>query len=335
VPDLRGKRDNTTDSKIRVFDAFSHMGSARKLNFALSVIENHSAETVIDSWDPKPLKEVDWEITLARSKPAKTRSARESIISAIGDRYIARRRQQLDVTNPTMCKGDDETLLPLSGFTGGAQLLCQTFDPASGALIQFPLSDWVEKAYCEKYCLVLCGQSDLGKTALASSVCAFLARADQSEHPYYLKVGTVDILREAVKDGLMSENVPILLDEVTPGAPRGSRPAMTLHELKRLCEVEGSSTTDGRNNDISFKAGQARVFTTNAMCPFDWHPNLPGDIWVMSAQSRALLQPDIKAVFKRCVFAVVADNIIPHSVRASFADGRRESKKARYAGAFS
>jgi len=248
---------------------------------------------------------------------------------------LTRRRQQLDVSNPISCRADDDSLLPLNSFNGAGNIVCQTFDPPSGGLISFPLNDWIEKALCQKYCLVLCGQSDLGKTALACSLAAYLATHDQGERPYYLKVGTVDILREAVKDGLMCDNVPIVLDEVTPGAARGTRPPTTLHDVKRLCEVEGTTTTDGRNNDIVFKSDQPRIFTTNAMCPFDWHAKLPGDIWVMSAASRALLQPDVKAVFKRCVFAVVASGLIPQAVRVSFAESRREAKKARYAGAFS
>ena len=334
VPSLRGKRDDTTDVKIRVFKAFACMGTDRKYNWSVAAIETHTGTTVVDSWESKPLKEIDWEITLAKALLAKERTDRERIVVAIGDRYISRRRQQLDITNPIMCRADDETLLPLSSFVGGAALVCQTFDPSTGSLIRFPLSDWLEKAFCEKYCLVLFGQSDLGKTALASSLCGFLARADQQEHPYFLKAGTMDILREAVKDGLMLETTPIVLDELTPGAPRGSRACMTLHELKRLCEVEGSSTSDGRGNDITFSAGQARVFTSNAMCPFDWHPKLPADVWVMSDASRALLSADVKAVFKRCVFVVVEGSLIPQALRVSFAATRRETKKARYAGAF-
>jgi hypothetical protein len=334
VPSLKGKRDDTTDAKIRVFKAFARMGDERKYNFIVAPIGTHTAATVVDSWESKPLKEIDWEITLSKAMASKNRSERERIVVAIGDRYISRRRHQLDITNPVMCRADDETLLPLSSFVGGAALVCQTFDPSTGSLIRFPLSDWLEKAFCEKYCLVLFGQSDLGKTALASSLCGFLARADQHEHPYYLKAGTLDILREAVKDGLMLETTPIVLDELTPGAPRGSRACMTLHELKRLCEVEGSSTSDGRCNDITFSAGQARVFTSNAMCPFDWHPKLPENIWVMSDASRALLAADVKAVFKRCVFVVVESSLIPQALRASFATTRRESKKARYTGAF-
>jgi len=328
-------RTNFTDVKVKLFAAFLRIGTDVRCNFDIAELLEHDADTVCAAWDSKALGEIDWEITKVKGKPAKKRSAREAVIASIGDRYLSRRRNSLDGSNPVMCKADSPDLLPLSSFVGAGAILLRTFDPNTGALIVHPLSDWIEKALCLKYTLVLGGQSDLGKTALASALVAYLATHDQcNEHPYYLKVGTVDILREAIKDNLMVEQVPVVLDEVTPGMPRGTRPCMTLDDVKRLTEVEGTTVTDGRCNDIAFKSEQARVFTTNSLTPHGWHPGLPQDVWVMSDATRALLPPNVKAVFKRCLFGLVEQNLIPVSVRTAHAERKRADKSARYAGAF-
>eukprot|EP00930_Biecheleria_cincta_P082173 TRINITY_DN7186_c0_g1_i1.p1 TRINITY_DN7186_c0_g1~~TRINITY_DN7186_c0_g1_i1.p1 ORF type:complete len:134 (+),score=6.55 TRINITY_DN7186_c0_g1_i1:280-681(+) len=133
----------------------------------------------------------------------------------------------------------------------------------------------------------------------------------------------------------MLENVPILMDEVTPGRSRGTRPPMSLHEVKRLCEVQESTATDARNNDISFRAGQARVFTTNALSPFGWNSKLPADVWLASPEERANLSPDIKAVFKWCAFALIEHNLIRQELRDAHTGRRRQARIVRYAGAFS
>ncbi len=109
---------------------------------------------------------------------------------------------------------------------------------------------------------------------------------------------------------------------------------MTLDDVKRLAEVEGTTTTAGRCNDIAFKAEPARVFTTNSLTPHGSHPALPPDVWVMSYATRALLSPNVKAVFKRCLFGLVEQNLIPVATRAAHADSKRAVKSARYSGAF-
>ncbi len=47
-----------------------------------------------------------------------TLRADRCIVAAIGDRYLTRRRQQLDVSNPISCRADDDWLFPLNSFNG-------------------------------------------------------------------------------------------------------------------------------------------------------------------------------------------------------------------------
>eukprot|EP00973_Karenia_brevis_P040915 5660482-Karenia_brevis.AAC.1 len=109
------------------------------------------------------------------------------------------------------------------------------------------------------------------------SLCACMARIHQHESdtdPYFIKVSTVDILRSAVKTGLMREGVPILFDELNPGQQRGSRPPHSIEDLKQMNEVFNTSSMNGRNSDIEFHALQPRITTCNASSPHGFFPAL-------------------------------------------------------------
>ena len=156
----------------------------------------------------------------------------------------------------------------------------------------------------------------MGKTQLALSMAAELAiELQNNANAYFIKVGTVDSLREVINRNLMAENVPIVFDEVTVGLMRGTRPSMTLEDVKHLCEIVETTTVDGRNNDISFYKNQPRIFTSNAKSPQLWHRDLPYNVWTDDALSRKTYEPDIKAIFKRVVFAEVPVSLISEERR--------------------
>eukprot|EP00930_Biecheleria_cincta_P062510 TRINITY_DN47984_c0_g1_i1.p1 TRINITY_DN47984_c0_g1~~TRINITY_DN47984_c0_g1_i1.p1 ORF type:complete len:258 (-),score=38.64 TRINITY_DN47984_c0_g1_i1:201-974(-) len=96
---LRGQRENSSNIRVSIFQAVMCLGKIRKYNFGIFTIREHTAETVITGWEPKSLAEVDWQVTVAKSTSAKKRTSHEAIVAAIGDRYIQRRRTQLDVPN--------------------------------------------------------------------------------------------------------------------------------------------------------------------------------------------------------------------------------------------
>ena len=191
---------------------------------------------------------------------------------------------------------------------------------STGELIDFTLIQWLtEKAGF--YSLVLLGASGAGKTPLAEALCSRLAIGlqDQDEIPYFIKAGTVDSLRK-VKT-VLKQFVPIMFDDITPGLRRGSRPNMTIDELKKTTTVYEADCTEARNNDIIIPANCPRIWTSNAMDPSEWHPDLSSFEAMLAlppAERLSRLSAHAVAVFKRCGFAIITGSIIPQDVVKNF-----------------
>ncbi len=117
----------------------------------------------------------------------------------------------------------------------------------------------------EFYTLVMLGASGCGKTPVAEALCARLAFGLQADdvvdEQYFIKTGTIDSLRKC--KSLLREKVPIILDDITPGFRRGSRPNMTLDELKKTTTVSKTDCVEARNNDIIIPKCP-KVWTSNA-----------------------------------------------------------------------
>ena len=62
----------------------------------------------------------------------------------------------------------------------------------------------------------------MGKTQLALSLASELTL--ELKGTYFLKVGTVNALRDVSDRNLMAQNIPILFDEVTVGRMRARGP---------------------------------------------------------------------------------------------------------------
>lgn len=54
-------------------------------------------------------------------------------------------------------------------------LVCQTRDEITGELVSFPVVDWLRMGIFSDTTLVLIGQSGVGKTSLAQTLCQALA----------------------------------------------------------------------------------------------------------------------------------------------------------------
>ena len=72
---------------------------------------------------------------------------------------------------------------------------------------------------------------------------------------------------------------------------------------------------DGRNNDVSFHHNQPRIFTSNALSPHQWHRDLPYNVFSDDSVVRKTYYPDVKAVFKRVMFAEVQTCLISQAMR--------------------
>ena len=142
-------------------------------------------------------------------------------------------------------------------------------------------------------------------------------------------MGTADSLRDATRDGQMRPGVPILFDEVSPSAPRGSRHAMGIEDVKHMTEAAETSSLDGRCKDIVFAYPQPKIFTSNAASPHEWCSDLPIDIFVQTDAQRLAQHANVAAVFKRTFFLHVTECMIPQSVRDAFEAEKLDSFNAQ------
>lgn len=169
------------------------------------------------------------------------------------------------------------------------------------------------------------GGSNLEKTPLAGTLASEVASMEQEGEvfvPYYIKVGTVESLRQAEKSYLLRDNVPILFGEVTPGKKLGSRCVMDIDGIRKMTEIVDTMGLDGLNDDISFRENQARVFTSNASCPNTWHYDLPKTAWVDPPATRLSYGSDVLAVFKHVAFARVSRSVVSAETRTKFESAR-------------
>lgn len=198
------------------------------------------------------------------------------------------------------------------------------------------MKEWLKSgAWCE-LCLILFGDASKGKTTFAKTICYMLAVRLQKDvaEPFYISVKTVDSLREGQRDGLLVEGVPILYDDLTPGLPRGTRPCMSLDDVKHFTEVENASSVNARNNDINFAANMPKIVTTNATNLHEWHKGLPQDVYSMSNEQRLALTPDVKAVLKRVATCLVSEPLMDLTAKDNAKKRRRLKAQSLMADAF-
>jgi hypothetical protein len=230
---------------------------------------------------------------------------------------LKRKKAQQAVISSYKVLADDTNIIDLNAFISLDSVVCRTFDVITGKTISFPVQDWFKEKHYRQYALVLHDDSNSGKTQLALSLAAEISLELQRKAnlpPYFIKVGTVDALREAIDRNLMAPNIPILFDECTAGRMSTS-PCMSLEDVKHLCEILETTTVDGRNNDISFHRNQRRIFTSNAWAPHGWHRELPSRVFRDNTAIRKNYEPDVTAVFKRVVFAEVPTCLIGQAMR--------------------
>jgi hypothetical protein len=101
---------------------------------------------------------------------------------------------------------DDTNIIDLNAFISLDSVVCRTFDVITGETISFPVQDWFKDKHYRQYALVLHGDSNLRKTQLALSPAAEIALELQRKAnlpPYFIKVGTMDALREATDRNLI------------------------------------------------------------------------------------------------------------------------------------
>ena len=252
---------------------------------------------------------------------------REHYVSKMGRKVAAYMKELRSTTHTCQELTSNPELMDLESFSHLDAVVCRTFDVVTGALIQYPVMDWIRQGWFKSHTLILHGDAGLGKTPLAMALLAAVSNHLQSDSPwapYFLKVGTVESLRDASTLGLMKCKIPILFDDLSPDQACGSSKGMPLHVLKLILEVTQSSGFSARFKDLTFATEEPRIFTANALNPCQWHKGLPTDpFFACSDASRRALDLNVKAAFKRSCFAFVGHALVGEASREQHQRARR------------
>jgi hypothetical protein len=244
----------------------------------------------------------------------------------MGRKVLANLKEQRQSTNLCIEQASSPNLLGLGGFSHLGSIVCRTFNVIDGSMIAFPVEEWLSRGFYRTHTLVLHGDAGLGKTPLAMTLLGEVASQLQQGcnwPAYYIKVGTVESLRDAAASGTMKSKVPILFDDLSPDRACGTRTGMPVEMLKMILEVSQSTSVHARFKDLVFASDQPRIFTANAATPHEWHRSLPQGVFEMPDATRAALDFNIKAAFKRCCFAFVGHAVVPMEAREQHQQARR------------
>lgn len=327
VLQMKGRSgEDASAFSVTVCNAWLRRGSISKANFYIRARHDFTWRDLEVQWSSMKLADCEAQIldSEERCRLKRAPTLADKCIVAMG-RKVLRRKEltQKDVVPSFIRYTDDPRLLELDQFQGLDRLLIHVWDTNNGTILSRPILQWMEQKLYRDRVLVLSGDADMGKSTLARSMLARIAddnHDQESRRPYFIESLTVDGLSAAAKGGWCVANKPILLDEVRPNQARGTRPPMSVDELKKVLTVSEATTIDARFSDIQLSVDQPRIITSNAMNPSDWHRSLPADLYsVMSMQVRLGLDPDAKAVGKRIAWACVSESLIPQSVRDAYA----------------
>jgi hypothetical protein len=310
---------------------WGNTGGRVTVNFKLMEQKLWTKEDVLLAWGPLTADEIMLDILGAEEKILLKRphTERDSYVKAMGRKlliYISGLREASASCVEFIDGVDGTENIPFDVLDNLELVYCRSFDVVTGAPIEYPLLDWLRQGFWRSHTLVLHGDAGLGKTPLAMSLLAEIAAILQRGAPwraYYIKVGTVEGLRDAASGGLMKAKIPVLFDDLSPDKACGTRSGMPIEGLKLLTEVTQSSSVHARFKDLNFSVDQPRIFTSNAMSPNGWHNGLPMDPWSVSDAVRCSYDSHVKAVFKRCVFAFVPQSLVSPAVRAAHQAARR------------
>jgi len=282
-------------------------------------------ESVVEFF--KDLSEEDalMEISRAKATKAVQRTAVQHLIVKCYP-HLMRLRELNNSANElwtSMRKASDDTSIKhYKDFSALQALMGWTVDVETGETISMSVDEWLSDGHFKRLSLVLLGSAGTGKTPAGESLCSIMAEFAQDDpfhKPFFLKISTVDSLRKV--QHLLRPGVPLLLDDITPSVPRGSRPPMSIDEVKHLMNVVSAEACDGRNNDIVLSVDMPRVVTSNASSPRHWCLGLP-DVEHLSPSDRLhVCSGSALAIFKRVLFVQVSTPLIERNTRLGHVAG--------------
>ena len=259
----------------------------------------------------KTLPEIDIQnlIIACKALPVKGQSPREAMIARCGDRILANMARARAVLSGMQVSATCPSVFPLSSFCGLHSLRLVTYDVDKCEAVSLSVPEFLERGKFVSYSVVLLGKSCSGKTSLARSMCSNIALSEQSGRPdaHFVQVSTLDSLYEVRH--LLDSSVPICFDEVTPERPDGPARRLNPDALKKLTNVQGSGGLGCRYHNPFLPAGEARIFTSNAEDPSQWHHSLPAGFPDHTKEQIASMSPDVLAIFRRSMFGLVRHDL--------------------------
>ncbi|CAE7678373.1 unnamed protein product [Symbiodinium microadriaticum] len=198
------------------------------------------------------------------------------------------------------------------------------------------------RAHDERRTLIFDGDSGKGKTPLACSLTAVVAR--EAGLDSFVLVSSPDMLRSAVERNLLRDERPLMLDELQLNACSVGAQGGGVDTLKHLLGLS-PATIKCRYHDVKVPADTFRVITVQDLLKLDKDlermardirtPNLMEGLagsWFPAALDK-LYDADTRALLKRCIMVEVKQSCVKQEVRdrrkigseraASLADGLR------------
>ena len=333
-----GNSKSPLETRSRVGDIITHI-MTKSIQCATNVViqapeQQDAVHDVIQGFLHLPPDEAQQEVLLAKIATLKGAATKDAIINKCHAQLMQMQKdkQNRELFNEMKKSALDGKLLGIDGLQCLLALDGWTFNVLTGEDIIMTVQQWLEGGEYETLALVLHGAAFAGKTPCAEGLCAFLSKAYAKEtgndHPYYIKSSTIDALRKAMP--YLNPGTPVLLDEVSPSAKRGSRPSSSTSEVVKITTVADSTVVDARYSDIIIGEQVPRIFTSNAPSPEAWFDELPRHVKYLSPTERLdQCNKFAIAVIKRCLFVKVEGNIIPEGMRSSFNNDRKESARKR------
>jgi hypothetical protein len=289
-------------------------------------LPNVSAESVLAEWSTRSMHDVGLDIINARSTAKASRTARQHFIFGQHVQLLSLLKYQAAVPDVGIVKTSDPNVLALQIFQPPPSMLrCWRRDPVSGELETFSVKQFIYDGASNsmehlKYALVLYGAPRMAKTPFAKSIASALASLHQSAsktEPYSMLLNTAEAMPRA-GNSRVKTGVPVIFDDMRPGAVRLGRPPHSIEDMKVLGDIPAGGDMAARYSDIHFEPNQPRIFTSNDLSPHEFHNSFPPELENLTAEVVMSLDNHTKALLKRFAFCHVSTCLIPQAARDAY-----------------